>query len=243
MEDMATLVAALNATWFGSGLPPETQTRLAGLARRVETPAGTVLLTEGEVAEEFAILLGGRIALRTLVPERGMVTILTIEPGDVWGWSAIVPPYRATSTVVAIEPIDSLVFEGASIRIALRETACSPASCTRASSRRSPADSPRPVSSSSTCSHATRRPPSRAPSGRHPGMLSSELARPERTATRGRWFLDRDEARRADRGAPGRRADGDRPHGRPTGPSSTTRSRRRGLPAGWGDEQAPGRYR
>jgi CRP/FNR family transcriptional regulator, cyclic AMP receptor protein len=121
MGDMGTLVAALNATRFGSGLPPETQTRLAALARRVETPAGTILLTEGEVAEEFGILLSGRIALRTLVPERGMVTILTIEPGDIWGWSAIVPPFRSTSTVVAIEPVISLVFEGASLRIALRE--------------------------------------------------------------------------------------------------------------------------
>ena len=39
-----------------------------------------------------------------LVPERGMVTILTVEPGDLYGWSAIAAPKRATSTVVAMEP-------------------------------------------------------------------------------------------------------------------------------------------
>ena len=69
----------------------------------------------------MGIVLKGRIALRTLVPERGMVTILTIEPGDIWGWSAIVPPFRGTSTVVTIEPTTSVVFEGAALRIALRE--------------------------------------------------------------------------------------------------------------------------
>lgn len=91
------------------------------MAHIQEHPGGTTLLTEGEVCEEFGIVLSGRIALRTLVPERGMVTILTIEPGDVWGWSAIVPPYRGTSTVVTIEPVTSMVFEGAALRIALRE--------------------------------------------------------------------------------------------------------------------------
>lgn len=121
MGETAARVAALNATWFGSGLPAEAQTRLAEMARIKEHPGGTTLLTEGEVCEEFGIVLSGRIALRTLVPERGMVTILTIEPGDVWGWSAIVPPYRGTSTVVTIEPVTSMVFEGAALRIALRE--------------------------------------------------------------------------------------------------------------------------
>jgi CRP/FNR family transcriptional regulator, cyclic AMP receptor protein len=121
MGDTAALVAALNATWFGSGLPPSAQTRLGELGRLETYPGGRELLTEGEVCEEVGIVLEGRIALRTLVPERGMVTILTIEPGDVWGWSAIVPPYRGTSTVVTIEPVTSIVFEGAALRIALRE--------------------------------------------------------------------------------------------------------------------------
>lgn len=121
MADMAALVAALNATWFGSGLPPAAQTRLAELAHEETYPGGTILLTEGEVAEDVGIVLDGRIALRTFVPERGMVTILTIEPGDIWGWSAIVPPFRGTSTAVTIEPVRSVVFEGAALRIALRE--------------------------------------------------------------------------------------------------------------------------
>ena len=33
--------------------------------------------------------------LRVRVPERGPITILTVEPGDVVGWSAVVPPFRA----------------------------------------------------------------------------------------------------------------------------------------------------
>ena len=114
------IVAALNSTWFGAGLPAETQARLAAMGRFRRLPVGTELLREGEIAEEFGVLLSGRIALRMLVPERGMVTILTVEPGDVVGWSAIVPPHRSTSTVVAIEAIEALMFDGAELRAALR---------------------------------------------------------------------------------------------------------------------------
>ncbi len=114
------IVAALDSTWFGAGLPVETQTRLAGIGHIEHITAGTELLREGEIAEEFGVVLAGRLALRMLVPERGMVTILTVEPGDIIGWSAIVPPHRSTSTVVAIEPIEALMFDGAELRAALR---------------------------------------------------------------------------------------------------------------------------
>ena len=114
------IVAALNSTWFGAGLPPETQARLAAMGHIRSIPVGAELLREGDIAQEFGVLLSGRIALRMLVPERGMVTILTVEPGDVIGWSAIVPPNRATLTVVAIEPIEALMFDGNELRAALR---------------------------------------------------------------------------------------------------------------------------
>ena len=38
-------------------------------------------------------MVTGRVALRVRVPERGPPTILTVEPGDVVGWSALVPPF------------------------------------------------------------------------------------------------------------------------------------------------------
>ncbi len=116
MDNEQAIISALNSTWFAAGLPPETQMRLAGLARFEEQPAGVELFHEGELNEDFSIVIEGRVALRMLVPDRGMVTILTVDPGDVLGWSSIVPPHRATSTAVTIEPIRVLVFDGTDIR-------------------------------------------------------------------------------------------------------------------------------
>ena len=84
----------------------------------------------------------GRVALRTLVPERGMVTILTVEPGDVVGWSAVVPPHRATSTGIAIEPVTLLELPGERLRQLLR--ADHAARCVRLPAR-APGRRPPPV--------------------------------------------------------------------------------------------------
>lgn len=119
-NELASVVGAINGTWFGAGLSPETQARLASLARLEHVPAGTEILHEGELTDDFGIVLSGRVALRMLVPERGMVTILTVEPGDIVGWSAIVPPHRATSAAIAIEPVELLMFDGERLRAALR---------------------------------------------------------------------------------------------------------------------------
>jgi CRP-like cAMP-binding protein len=114
------VVAALSSSWFGAGLPPEAVARLAGIATLREVDAGFELTREGVVTEALSIVLTGRVALRTLVPERGMVTILTVEPGDIVGWSAIVPPHRGTATSIAIEPVTLLDLPGERLRALLR---------------------------------------------------------------------------------------------------------------------------
>ncbi len=115
----ANLADSLAAAWLTHGLRPETRTRMAELGSLVELPADAVLTREGERTESVGILLTGRIALRVRVPERGAVTILTVEPGDIVGWSALVPPHRASSTAVALIPSELALFDGEVLRDAL----------------------------------------------------------------------------------------------------------------------------
>jgi CRP-like cAMP-binding protein len=113
----------LAAAWLTHGLSSHARVRLAELGRLTEAEAGAVLLREGEPSDYVAIVLEGRVALRLRVPERGQVTILTVEPGDVLGWSAVVPPLRATSTAVALAPTEMAVFDGPALRAALEADA------------------------------------------------------------------------------------------------------------------------
>ena len=123
MQDQASLVAVLNTTWLASGLEPGIQTRLAELSRTFTAEPGEELFREGDESEVLGVVIKGRVALRTHVAERGDLTLLTVEPGDIYLWSALVPPYRATSTAVAIEALEAITFEGPALRAALREDA------------------------------------------------------------------------------------------------------------------------
>lgn len=119
MDARDPVAVALGTTWFGSGLSAHARDRLADCATLEALEAGETLLREGDPTSLFAIVVGGRIALRMHVPERGPVTVLTVEPGDVVGWSALVPPHRSTSTAVALARTTLLSFEPRRLRAIL----------------------------------------------------------------------------------------------------------------------------
>ena len=113
----------LAAAWLTYSLSTATRGKLARMGRLATLVTGEVLMREGDPSDHLAIVLEGRIGLRVRVPERGPITILTVEPGDVVGWSAVVPPYRATSTAVALAPTELALFDGPPLREALASDA------------------------------------------------------------------------------------------------------------------------
>jgi len=121
MKPRVSLAGRLATTWFGGGLPPRARERLASIAEIRAFAPGDVLLREGTACDEFAVILSGLLAIQVLVPGQGSVTLLTIEPGDVYGWSAVVSPHRSTSSVVAIEGGEALVFAAEPLRELLND--------------------------------------------------------------------------------------------------------------------------
>jgi len=119
MFTRSMLDGALASGWFGAGLPETARTQLAELAELTSFPAGAVVIREGAPVDSFGVVVDGRLAIRLNVPGRDVVTVLTIEPGDFIGWSALVPPHRATSTIVALEPTTVVTFDGPKLRAAL----------------------------------------------------------------------------------------------------------------------------
>lgn len=112
-------VESLAGTWFGSRLPASARERLEPHLRIATYAVGAEILREGEPMLHLGIVLTGRVALRLRVPERGTTTILTVEPGEIIGWSAVIPPHRASDTAVAILPTDLLLIDGAGLRAEL----------------------------------------------------------------------------------------------------------------------------
>jgi CRP-like cAMP-binding protein len=114
-----TLTTLLGDTWFGANLPPGPRARLGVLGRLVEIPEGSVVVREGTPCQALGIVVAGRIALRLGLPGGQDRTILTVEAGDVFGWSAVLPPAISTSTGIAVAPTRAILFDGDGLRTAL----------------------------------------------------------------------------------------------------------------------------
>lgn len=88
----------------------EAQVRfITGCAKNTRFSAGEYLFHEGDPSNELYLVRSGRISLEIDVPPRGVVEIETVGAGDVFGASAMCPPFRwhvdarATETTLAIE--------------------------------------------------------------------------------------------------------------------------------------------
>jgi CRP/FNR family transcriptional regulator, cyclic AMP receptor protein len=121
MESMegTSVSALLGRTWFGADMPEETRARLAELATFVDIPQGAHVVQEGLPCQELGIVVSGRIALRMALPGGEDRTILTVDTGDVFGWSAVLQPPVATSTGIAVVPSRAILIDGERLRTAM----------------------------------------------------------------------------------------------------------------------------
>lgn len=101
----------LSQTRFASDMPPDVCRRLAAVAEVADLPVGAQVVREGELCPALGVVIEGRIALRLNVPGIGLQTIMTLDEGDLFGWSAILPGSPATSTCTTLVPTRALLFE------------------------------------------------------------------------------------------------------------------------------------
>jgi CRP/FNR family cyclic AMP-dependent transcriptional regulator len=113
---MRTLDALITESPLFDGLASEWLELIAGCAKNVGFDAGDRLFKEGDEANTFFLVRHGLIALEQYVPNRGMLTVETVGPGEIAGWSWLVPPYRWQLSARAVEPTRAIELDGACLR-------------------------------------------------------------------------------------------------------------------------------
>jgi CRP-like cAMP-binding protein len=76
---------------------------LASLSRMRTAKDGEELFHEGDPQDYLYIVLEGRVALEIHIPNRGRLRILTVESGELLGWSSVtdaIPRRTASARVV-----------------------------------------------------------------------------------------------------------------------------------------------
>mgnify|MGYP000063272438 CR=1 FL=1 len=101
---------------FFRDLDPAIIKMLSSSARSVSFDAGEPIYREGNEADRFFLIETGRVAIQVFVTGRGSVTVYTVGPGDILGWSWFYSPYRRRFDATALEKTRAVVLEGAFLR-------------------------------------------------------------------------------------------------------------------------------
>jgi CRP/FNR family cyclic AMP-dependent transcriptional regulator len=114
---MSTTMKELVASHpFMTGMEEGTLELIAGCSTNVVFAPGELLCAEGASADTFYLLRRGRVSIDVHAPGRGTVIIETAGPGDVVGWSWLVPPYHWTFDARAMDPVGCIAVDGACLR-------------------------------------------------------------------------------------------------------------------------------
>ena len=100
---------------FFSGLSDNAVDFLADHAERCELSAGKVLFHQGDPAKHFYLLLAGHLSLGIPAVEGPELELQDIGPGQIAGWSWLLPPHLWSFQARARTAIEFLAFDGVAI--------------------------------------------------------------------------------------------------------------------------------
>jgi len=98
-------------------LSPAQRAAVSALATEVSFAAGRRLFTEGQPAGGCWLIRTGLMSLTAALPARDDVVLQTVGPGEVLGWSWMVPPHRWHFSAVAQGPVTAVELDTALLRM------------------------------------------------------------------------------------------------------------------------------
>lgn len=89
---------------------------LEALIETVNYPAGSFIIQQNSPAEYLYIVLGGKVQI-SFKPYDGIpITVSHVEPGGLFGWSAVIGSETYTSSAIAIEDLKAIRIHGDELR-------------------------------------------------------------------------------------------------------------------------------
>ena len=113
---METLERIISEHPLFADLEPQYTSLLVGCASNVRFEAGTYIFKEGDEANEFYLIRGGRVALEIFAPQRKPIIVETLSVGDILGWSWLLPPYHWKFHAHAIQDTRAIALDGKCLR-------------------------------------------------------------------------------------------------------------------------------
>jgi len=113
-DDISSVLAE---TPFFASLSPEHRQLCASYASWATYNAGQFLLFAGTEADRCLVLASGKVDLE-VTGDTGPVTVETLGPHEVIGWSWLVAPYRWGASALAAEGVAAVSLDAVALRSA-----------------------------------------------------------------------------------------------------------------------------
>ncbi len=105
------ILRALQSLEFTRELELRQLEMLTSMATMMDYAKDDVIFHESGVDPKIYLIETGQVGLDVHVPGRGRVRILTAGPGQILGWSSLIPPQRKTATAQALTPTHAIAFD------------------------------------------------------------------------------------------------------------------------------------
>ena len=101
---------------FFQGLDEPLLRRLAACGRDAHFDAEEFVFRAGEPADSLYVIREGAISLEVYTPHRPVLPVHILGPGDLLGWSWLIPPFQWHFDARALQPTRMIAFEGRCLR-------------------------------------------------------------------------------------------------------------------------------
>lgn len=114
--DERTVLELLHETQFLQKLSAGDLDKVAAIASIEHVEPSTVLYQEGVTCQMLYLVSSGIVALDMCMPRQGCTRILTVGPGEIIGWSALLENATMTARATAMETCTLLGLPAAELR-------------------------------------------------------------------------------------------------------------------------------
>jgi CRP/FNR family transcriptional regulator, cyclic AMP receptor protein len=101
---------------FAQDMNADVLSTIVGCCSNAVYHPGDYIFREGKPADNFYLIRHGLVALEIHVPQGPPIVVETLEAGDIFGWSWLLPPYRWSNDARASEQVRLLKLDGACLR-------------------------------------------------------------------------------------------------------------------------------
>ncbi|MEW6142223.1 MAG: cyclic nucleotide-binding domain-containing protein [Chloroflexota bacterium] len=98
-----------------SGLTREQEERIVALGKTETYQPGAVITRQGEPSQKLYIVQEGKVAINRAIAFQKQLPITSVGPGEVFGWSSLVPPRVLTASATAAEKTTVLAIDAEQI--------------------------------------------------------------------------------------------------------------------------------